>query len=235
MKQRLLFYALLFFLSVQLTACQQELGPYKEVTQTYPLANFDRLDMGSAFHIDVRSGSSFEVAVRGNEADVNDLDLRVRNGTLHAEYRGTSRRKRYDMYVTVTMPTLREIKLSGAAQSTITGFTSSSVVNASLSGASNVTINLAGSRLTSELSGASTIHVVGTSDGLTSNLSGASKLDAFDCLAKQAQLDLSGASTARVRVQEELTVKASGASTVRYQGSPQTHIELSGSSTAAKE
>jgi hypothetical protein len=52
----------------------------------------------------------------------------------------------------------------------------------------------------STLSGASDLDLKGASGLLIGELSGASKVEAFDYPVDEAELDLSGASTARVRV-----------------------------------
>ncbi|WP_223860855.1 GIN domain-containing protein [Spirosoma validum] len=235
MKQQPIFYALIAFLAIWMESCNQDLGPYKEVNRTYSQTNFDRLDIGSAFHVDVRSGSTFAINIRGNEADVNDLDLSVHNGVFHAEYRGTGRRQRYDTYFTITMPTLRGVSFSSAVQSTITGFANLTEVDVTLSGASKANLNLTATRLNTDLSGASSAAIIGSGTTLAGELSGASKLEAYDFPVTQADLDVSGASSAKIRVQDALTVKASGASTVRYRGTPRINSTLSGASTLSQE
>ena len=235
MKQHSFFYAIIASIAIWFTSCKQDLGPYKEVNQTYSQVNFDRLDMGSAFHVDVRSGSTFAVEVRGNEADLNDLDLSVRSSTLHAEYRNSGRKQRYDTYFTITMPTLRGVNFSGAVKSTITGFINLNELDVVLSGASKSDISLTATKLNTNLSGASTATIAGSGTTLVSDVSGASKLEAYDFPISQANLDVSGASTARVRVEDALTVKASGASNVRYRGTPRVNSTISGASTLAQE
>lgn len=235
MKRQPLFYAFIALVALWITSCKQDLGPYKEINQTYALTGFDRLDMGSAFHIDVRAGTTFQVSARGNELDINDLDVSVHNGTLRAEYRNSGRKQRYDTYLTITMPTLRAVNFSGASKSTITGFSQLNEVDISVSGASKSNINFSATRLNTNLSGASTVTIVGSGTTLTGDISGASKLEAYDFPTMEANLDVSGASAVRVRVQNALTVKASGASNVRYRGTPRVNSNVSGASTVAQE
>jgi hypothetical protein len=190
-----LFFATIV-LSLLVVSCREDAGPYEEITKTYPLANFDRLDMGSAFRIDVRQGPAFQVEVRGNRRDIDDLGLNVRNSTLEILYdRNRYRNRRYDMFITITMPTVRSVSFSGASDLVVTG----------------------------------------TGNRLSGKLSGASRVDTYDFPVRQADLNLSGASTARVRVDDALTVQASGASTVRYRGTPRVNSSLSGASTVRQE
>jgi hypothetical protein len=234
MKYFLFFTTIL--LSLVLVSCREESGPYEETTKTYPLANFDRLDMGSAFRIEVRKGTAFQVEVRGNRRDIDDLGLNVRNNTLEIQYdRNRQRNRRYDMFITVTMPTVRAVSFSGASRSTITGFTDLRELSIGLSGASRSTALVNATSLSADLSGASDLVVTGTGNQLSGSLSGASKMEAYDFPVNQADLDLSGASTARIRVNDALTVKASGGSTVRYKGTPRVNSSVSGASSISQE
>jgi hypothetical protein len=230
-----LFFATIV-LSLLVVSCREDAGPYEEITKTYPLANFDRLDMGSAFRIDVRQGPAFQVEVRGNRRDIDDLGLNVRNSTLEILYdRNRYRNRRYDMFITITMPTVRSVSFSGASRSTLTGFTDLQALSIGLSGASRSTAIVNATSLSADLSGSSDLVVTGTGNRLSGKLSGASRVDTYDFPVRQADLNLSGASTARVRVDDALTVQASGASTVRYRGTPRVNSSLSGASTVRQE
>jgi hypothetical protein len=223
-------------LSSFLVSCREDAGPYEETTKTFPLANFDRLDMGSAFRIEVRKGTAFQVEVRGNRRDVDDLGLNVRNNTLEIQYdRNRQRNRRHDMFITVTMPTVRAVSFSGASRSTITGFTDLQALSIGLSGASRSTAIVNAASLSADLSGSSDLVVTGTGNRMSGKLSGSSKIDTYDFPVRQADLDLSGASTARVRVDDALTVQASGASAVRYRGAPRVNSSVSGASTVRQE
>lgn len=223
-------------LSLLLVSCREDAGPYEEITKTYPLADFDRLDMGSAFRIEVRKGTAFQVEVRGNRRDIDDLGLHVRNSTLEILYdRNWQRNRRYDMFITVTMPTVRAVSFSGASRSTITGFTDLPALSIGLSGASRSIAIVNAARLSADLSGSSDLVVTGTGNQLSGKLSGSSRIDTYDFSVLQADLDLSGSSTARVRVNDALTVQASGGSTVWYRGAPRVNTSLSGASAVRPE
>lgn len=236
MKITSIFSAIFMLTLLALTSCDFErVGPYEEEDRTYGLTNFDRLDMGSAFRITVEEGANFSIEARGNSRDLDDLDIYTRNGTLYAKYRNSLRNRRYDMNLTITMPTLRGVDFSGASRSEVTGFRGLRELDIKLSGASRCTIDLSATRTNIDLSGASDLDMQGASGFLYGDLSGASKIEAFDFEVDEAELDLSGASTARVKVSKRLDVKASGASSVRYRGAPELKSRLSGSSTLRQD
>jgi len=230
------FSTLAILLLLSLTACDPgDIGPYEEGVQSYGLTNFDRLNMGSAFRITVRQGSAFAIEARGNQRDLTDLDIYTRNGTLYAQYRHPSRNRRYDMNLTITLPALRGVSFSGASRSDVSGFQTIRELDVSLSGASRATIDASADRLNLNLSGASNLDLQGTGNELDGKLSGASQVDAFLYSTNDVEIDLSGASTARVQVAKRLDVTASGASSVRYRGTPEVKTRLSGSSTVRQD
>lgn len=235
MKRQVSFYTVLLALVTLLFSCKEDLGPYEEVTRTYPLSNFNRLDMGSGFQVDVRYGATYAVDVRGNRADIDDLDVNVRSTTLNAQYRNYNRKQRYKMIFTITMPTVRAVDFSGAVKSTIVGFTDLSELDVKLSGASKADVNVNAARLSHDLSGASQLKVTGNGNLLSGGLSGASTLEAYDFPVNRADLNVSGASNARVQVTDALIVKASGASKVRYRGNARVNSDVTGASTVARD
>ncbi|WP_460637209.1 head GIN domain-containing protein [Larkinella harenae] len=236
MKISSILSALFILTLVSLTSCDFErVGPYEEDERSYGLSNFDRLDMGSAFQITVQEGSRFDIEVRGNRRDLDDLDIYTRNGTLYAKYRNNLRNRRYDVSFMITMPTLRGVDFSGASRSEVIGFQRLRELDIRLSGASRASFDVDAARTNIDLSGASDLDLKGAGGLLYGDLSGASKLEAYDYPVDEAELDLSGASTARIRVSKRLDVIASGASSVRYRGAPELKSRLSGSSTVRQD
>ncbi|WP_338867946.1 head GIN domain-containing protein [Spirosoma sp. SC4-14] len=221
------------FLVFIVSACgwrREDIGPYQGDQQTFGLANFDRLDMGSAFTITVQPGTDFRVVAEGDRRNLDDLDVYTRNGTLYARYRN-SRNRQYETAFTITMPTIRGVAFSGASQSSIAGFDKLNELDIELSGASKGQFQVQADRVKLLLTGASNLQLGGVGRSLVAELSGASILQGFGYAVNEADLNLSGASKAHVSVSNSLDIDASGASYVRYRGNPSIHQRLSGAST----
>lgn len=237
MKRLLSTSALLLFLAASLTSCffDFDRGPYEETSRTYNLTNFDRLDMGSSMNIRVEPSSTFSIIARGDRRDIEDLQVYVQGSTLIARYRDNWFKNRRDMFITISMPTIRSVDFSGSSNSEISGFRNLSEFSVKLSGASRSELDIDASRMTIDVSGASNLRARGRGGLLNAELSGASKIETVSFTVDEADLDLSGASNARVSVDRLLRVKASGASDVRYRGNPEVQQNLSGSSTVRRE
>lgn len=213
---------------------REDIGPYQSDQQTYALTNFDRLDMGSAFVITVQQGTTYGITVEGDRRNLDDLQVYTRSGTLVAQYR-VARNRQYPTTFLITMPTLRGVSFSGAARSTVTGFTNLSNLDIHLSGASDGQFTVQAAQTNIELSGASSLRLTGSGAGLVADLSGASLLQAFSYPVGEANLEASGASKANISVASLLDVNASGASSVRYRGTPAVRQRVSGASSVQQE
>ena len=236
--RRLLLVALLSGLQscIYINTRDKDIPPRGVATRDLDLTNFDQLAMGSAFSIRVKQGTNFSIKATGELNDLDDLDASVsRSGVLEIKYRNSWRKSRDRMDIDIIMPSLRGVDFSGASVSTVEGFENERTLDYRLSGASKSTFVGSAERLSIDLSGASELVLNGRSGLVIGEISGASQLYAFDFPVNEADLDLSGASRARVKVAKFLKVDASGASNVRYLGDPTVEQRLSGSSSVARE
>ena len=206
-----------------------------ESSRTFSVNGFDKLDLGSAFVIHVKQGSSFSVKAVGQKKDLDELESNVSGGTLKIRYRDSWGRNRKRVTFDITMPTLRGIDFSGASTSDVQGFRNQGNISIDISGASTSTIELDADRVNVDFSGASTINLSGKASRMEGELSGATTLKAFDLQTKQVRLEVSGASGARVNATERLEVDASGASSVRYRGGASVSSNTSGASSVRRD
>lgn len=233
-----LLFAFVIVCFVLFSSCQrrEDVGPKQEGEVSFELTDFDKLEMGSAFVIEVLKGTAFSVTAKGDQRNLNDLDARVINGELRIDYRN-NRNRQYTTFIYIVMPSLKEINFSGASDSRISGFSGEEQLSVRLSGASRSKINHQAQKYKIDLSGASNLYVEGSNaQSLEAKLSGASLLNAYSILAQEVYLDASGASDVKVSVVNKLKVTASGASNVRYRGNPGIlETNLSGASNIFKE
>ena len=207
----------------------------------YQLKGFDKLDMSSAFQIDVTQGSTFKVSVDAERSeDLEDLSVTISNGTLFAKYRdgkggwkwNNSRKK---VYFTIVMPNLKMVDFSGATKSKIAGFNDLEELTLKFSGAANSEINVKADKVKLDCSGASSIKMNGNATKINFDVSGASNVNCYNFTAKDVDADISGASSVKVNASKTLSVEASGASSLRYRGQPSVKSDVSGASSVKSE
>jgi hypothetical protein len=206
------------------------------ISRTFNLKDFDRLSLGSAFEINVTKGNH-SVKVEGRKQDIDDLEADVNSGRLRIRYKDSNGwgRNRKRVTVTISMPTLKGLDLSGATISKVSGFNDLGTLDLDISGASKSEIQVKAQAIIMDMSGASTINLIGSANRIEGEVSGATSLRAYDFQVKDAFLDVSGASSIKVSVTGKLEVEASGASSVRYRGTASVRSSTSGASSVKSE
>lgn len=223
---------LLLIAALVFQACQKEKDCDGTISRTFDQTDFNGIKAGSAMQLTIKKGSNFSISATGCSRDVNDLRVRTTSsGMLEIDF-DRKLKRRDEVYFDITLPTLLYAELSGAAESSITGFEDAETkLRIALSGASKATVNGAPIDVDADLSGASELNLSGTSRKIWATISGASELYAFNLTASEADITASGASKAFITAQDVLHANASGGSSIRYRGNPATkNINSSGGS-----
>jgi hypothetical protein len=210
------------------------MGPLQEDERNYAITDFDRLEMGSAFIIKVQQGEFFDINVRGDRRNLDDLDVFKEGSTLVIRFDNNGGRH-HDTYVNITMPLVEAVNFSGATNSTVTGFELDDSFRIFLSGASVCQVNGDFQNTSVLLSGASNLTMTGYGNSLNAEVSGASYLQAFHYTVDEADVEASGSSRAKISVSSDLKAEASGASIIYYRGEPTVDMKTSGSSSVVKD
>lgn len=230
----LLLAAAILACTVTVPSIQAVTGSGDVITITEDYADFDRVEITHAFKADIRQGDSFSVEVRIDDNLEQYLDVSQSGDKLTV---GLDQEVRFSfnrvtLEVDITMPQLVEIAASGASQVTLSGFESDQDLRADASGASSIEGDIIAGDADFEISGASRMTLDGSGGTLRLELSGASRTDLEQFAVTDADVVLSGASSAVVNVSGRLDVDASGASRLSYAGNPTLgSIDVSGASS----
>ena len=210
---------------------------FAQESRSFSVSGFNKLQMGSAFKVDVKQGSKFSVATSGRSEDLNDLEANVSGGTLKLGYKDKNWNKnRKTVNVSITMPALQGVDFSGACKVNVERFSDVKTMDIDVSGASQVTMDLSATKVSLDLSGASQLLLTGQCDVLNGEVSGASSFKGKDFPAKEVNIDASGASSAAVAASDAIHAEASGASSIRYSGSAKNiHSSSSGASSVKRQ
>lgn len=232
----LLTYTVVLFSALVFSSCDysEDPGPLQEVEKEFNETDFDRLEIGDALHIDVEQGNFFEISVRGDRRNVNDLEVYTEGSTLIIRFDEWENR-RHETYVTITMPTIVAANFSGATNSRISGFDELTKFDFYLSGASVSQVDVVAGEFKSVVSGASVLNLRGSAGTLDAELSGASVLKGFNFPVVTADVSATGASHGSITVADQLRAVASGASSITYRGNPTVTSDVSGSSAVRQE
>lgn len=205
-------------------------------TRQFDYSDFTRIEVHNGFQVDLTQSDTFSIEITSDDNVWEYLNVTKSGSTLliwlwaDNSYLNTTQEAR------ITMPNLYGIELSGGSQATINGFSSSHDLSINLSGGSRVVGDIIAADADFDLSGGSRVNLEGTADNLDVNGSGASHLDLENFSVDNADINLSGGSSATVNVDGTLDVNLSGGSHVTYVGNPTLgDRDLSGGSELRKK
>ncbi len=182
------------------------------------VSGFSGVHASTGIDVFISEGSGFDVKV---EADENLLEviLTELNGNMlviktdRVNIRSAKSKKVY-----VTMPKLKELKISSAGDCKgMTPFNCDDL-RVSISSAGDLKLDVEANRIDINISSSGDATLTGRTGVLDANLSSAGDLHAFDLIAETVSVDVSSAGDARVYASEEISMNASSAGNVYYKG-----------------
>lgn len=207
-------------------------------TRNYTISPFNKIDIGGAYKVTVIPGTEQKVQLIGPVTEVNAINVISKNNTLYLErnipFRVCLICFHDDVEVRITTPSLEQINLSGATDSSMNGFTLEKL-EVHLSGASYLNMkDLTIKNLYLGSSGSSDMYLEGSVEQFEARLSGSSYLEAFGLVTQKADIHASGSSDIEITVNETLKADLSGSSDLHYKGTAKVTSTVSGSSEVIK-
>lgn len=215
---------------------------------------FDKIQAGDAYEINVTLGKPASLKIEAPKDLLPHLSTVVKGGELEIKSDVSySLRNGAKVIVTISVPSLTAVNLSGASAMQISGMVKADDFKAEASGAStlrfsgdvgSISIEASGSskaeleKLTAKkgsisASGASNIKIDGACDDATVESTGSSKVEG-NLMVKDANVQTSGAAHASLTVSHSLKGDADGSSSIVYSGSPD-NVEKQASGAATIE
>ncbi len=183
--------------------------------QTRAALPFNKIETSGSVNVIYTNSDSLSVSVQAAAKEIDNVETRFENSTLHIHNKG---RFNEAVYVYVKNNALINVESSGASSFKTSNVLKSDSINFSVSGSANVKASVESRSVRSIQSGASDLKLSGSSTNLFTELSGASTLKGYDLVVSVAKVSTTGASTAKVFVNDKLTANASGASSIKIKG-----------------
>lgn len=232
MKTLSIFTLLCCILFVFPSTAQDIVGSGKSKKEIRNISSFENIEVGRAFHVELTQGKTFSLAVEADDNILPYIQTEVKDRTLYIHLpsnQGFDTKSSINLYI--TMPVLKKLDCSGAASVYSKSLWETDKMDIELSAAAELTLQIDVNELELDLSGATNTNLAGKVNSLEAEISAAAKLNAGNLSVKKADIDMSGASKAELKVTEEIKYDLSGASKLTYNGSPR--ILKSEVSTAA--
>ena len=195
------------------------------LTKVYNFGEITSIEAGSIYDIEVTKGNSGAITVSYDEVFQNKLIVKYVNGKLYLSVNTDKmtfkeRRKSTDgIQVSLQMPSIDEIDLSGAAKLAANGTFSTNGLEIDLSGASHVKgLNISGEELSIDCSGAASLEMAGDFKNVDIETSGASQVN-LDGNSNTLEIEASGATGVTITGNHKhADLETSGASHIKLTG-----------------
>lgn len=217
---------------------------------------FSAVELIGPDSITIVPGSQQEVVARGDPRALAKLDISVSDGTLRVS-RKKERRWRNDgdkgAHITVTVPDLRAVRLTGAGDMDVGRFRratfSAALMGAgdlsirglyirqgsfTLSGAGNLSLtDLTARRASLVLNGTGNLDASGTAGQVEMQLGGTGEIDAGKLVSDNATASLGGTGSIEGYARNSATISVGGTGSIHFSGHPRCTISKSGLGSAS--
>lgn len=178
-----------------------------DVSQTFELRDFDRIDIAGVYELEVAVGGDFSVEISGPSDEMERVEATVESGRLVLDQRdhkrGEKRWRNHDgLTAKISLPALAAVEVSGVVDGDVTGI-ASETFKVDISGVGDMTLS-------------------GECGDLDAQVSGVGDLDADELKCKNVDVDVSGVGSASVYASESVEASVSGMGEINVSGSPKT-------------
>ena len=249
--------AVTLLISIMIAGCEGVVtGSGNLETKQYNFSDFNRVDVGYAFEVEIDQSSSYSISITADDNVFEHIQVTKEGGTLKLDFRRVLGLGSVNLKAKVTMPQLRGLEFSGATRGTVSGFSSTEKLDVDVSGASSLDLvdisaddvkfevsgasevigDIAAADADFDVSGASTVQLEGSAIDIVVDAFGASRVKLAAFSIDNADVELSGASSGTIKLDGRLNANLSGASKLDYIGEPTMGtINISGGSSLSKK
>lgn len=205
-------------------------GNGKPVDSERAVKNFTGVAFSSSGQVRIQKGTGFKVTVRLDSNLQDAFEAKVSGGILILGFKsGTSVTNLTELAVTITMPELSSVGVSGDADISVGKGFSGSGFKADISGTCDFSAAFGHyDEMEFSLSGTGDFSLEGGAKRLSIRVSGSGEFDARGLEAETAEISISGMGDVELSVSKELKASISGMGTITYYGSPSVKQSISG-------
>lgn len=185
-------------------------GSGKMATEKRDVSGFTMIRVSNSSDIDISIGDKFSVELEAEDNLLEIIETEVVRGELRITTSdGYNVRPRRGSRLTITMPSLEGIKISGSSDIRAQGINSD-----------ELTINITGS---------GDVELTGKAREVVIEIRGSGDIDARNFHAVEAEIDIRGSGDVDISVSARLWVSISGSGDITYYGEPELKKKIRGS------
>ncbi|RYY90359.1 MAG: DUF2807 domain-containing protein [Chitinophagaceae bacterium] len=203
--------------------------------QERSIANFDALEVTGGMNVVLQQGPRAGVRVETDENLQEYVETEVSGNELHIfTRRGYNLDERSGLTIYVTAPSLRDLTVTGSGDVNSQGKITGDALKIQVTGSGNITLSLDMPTVEAQVTGSGTMNLSGATRSFRTETHGSGEIHAFDLLAEETHVEVSGSGDAEVFASKQLDVEVSGSGDVAYKGTANVRKQVHGSGSVHK-
>lgn len=215
-------------------ACTTQMGSGKVITETRNVQGFDQVHFDGLGTVIVNQGDHESLEIEAEDNITPQIRTKVENRTLEIDFRTMTLHATKPIIFRLTVKDLKALDFAGSADLQVTNLNTNQLSLTFNGSGTGKLDGLHADDFKSTINGAGKITASGTTTSEESHITGAGECLAADLPSKNANIDISGAGKATVRVSDNLSVQITGAGSVGYYGNPHVTQNITGPAKVTK-
>lgn len=210
------FFAFLIFSSVlvSMSSCfvDRIVGSGRIISENRIMSNtnFTEIRVEGSMNVNIVQGDTVKIVAKDFENILSSLETRVVGNTLVIDYQDHTWISNSAGEITVTMPKLSNVEMSGSGDIGTVGNFRFDDLNLLISGSGNFSFT-------------------GSAKNMNAKISGSGNIRAFNMPTENATVKISGSGDMQVNVTRKLDATISGSGDIIYKGAPSVNSRVTGS------
>ena len=206
--------------------CEEGFG--STVTEELNITDFTGIKLSIDAQVYITQGDQQEVLVKGQDNIINELETNVRNDIWEIEFDDCV--ENHDVLrIYITTPNLHYISNNSSGKIKSDNVLEMQDMDIKNNGSGDIQLSLEADLVNIRNTGSGKLELEGVTSSLDINIDGSGDVEAFDLLARDAQVDIDGSGDVQVYVFNFLEIRIEGSGDVYYKGDPDIKITTRGS------
>jgi hypothetical protein len=215
-------------------------GSGKTATESRTVGEFHGVAAAGSIDLVVRQGAQTPIEVKADDNILPIIETVVESGRngpvlMVRTKKGQSYNTRGPVVVTVTLPKLNLVSVSGAGDARIEPFATTGATRLSVAGSGSIQmVNLATDEISAAIAGSGDIGGDGKAGRLDISIAGSGDVKLGGLRADEVKIGISGSGDAEVQASKTLDVRIAGSGDVVYSGDATVKTSIAGSGSVRK-
>lgn len=213
------------FFSLTIISCGQETlvgnGNLTTITKNVS-AQFDAVSSAGSFDVEILEGpQDGKIKMEGESNVLEKVKVEVKNNKLTIDFeKNLNISINKPVKITLTAKDLKSLGLSGSGSIIAKGTQNVDEFSVGLSGSGDIIAKVKTKKTTASISGSGDIQLSGNTEDFKVGIAGSGDIKAYELIAKNAEISVSGSGDTQITVQEILQGSVAGSGDIYYKGNP---------------